>query len=357
MQINCLNGIVDLKTGELITLSSKDLVMKQAPVNYHRHAKCPIFNKFLHDVFNGDTDLISWMQRAIGYTLTGLTSEQLFFIAYGTGANGKSTLFETILDIIGDYGRSAEFETFLIADKTNTRVLEAVGKLQSIRFALASETDSGRCLSEALVKKLTGGDTVTGGQLYGAAFEFRPEFKLWLLANQLPIAKDASHGLWRRVKVIPFARRFTSDQIDQNLREKLMLEKEGIFAWCVRGAMNWYSENEGTGGRSGIGTCSAIEEATEMYRSDNDFFSQFIKDCIEEKQGSEIAAQDFYDAYKGWCQVVGESYSCSQAIFSSRLKERDIIKRRTSSGYMYQGVCLKQEILDNDEDNYDDFDF
>ena len=350
--INCLNGIVDLKLGELITRSSDDLVLKQAPVNYFRHKKCKTFDKFLHDIFNGDKELISWMQRAIGYTITGNTSEQCFFLAYGTGANGKSTLFETILDILGDYGRSAEFETFLSKDRSSTRVLEGVGKLQGIRFALASEADSSRRFSEALIKKITGEDTVTGTQLYGSSFEFRPEFKLWLLANHLPIAKDASHGFWRRVKVVPFARRFTTDQIDQNLREKLMQEKEGIVAWCVRGAMNWYKENQATGGRSGIGSCAAIEEATAIYRSDNDLFSKFLEACVEQKSGGTIPAQEFYDAYKAWCEKVDEGYPCSQAIFSSRLEERSIIKKRTSSGNVYQDVCLK--VYDDDDDDFSD---
>ena len=178
LQINCLNGIIDLSSGELIGHSPSHSVMKLAPVVYpvvyKQDAECPVFIRFLDQIFNRDKELISWLQRAIGYTLTGETREQVFFIAYGTGANGKSTLFETILDILGDYGRAAEFETFLSSERGNTRVMEAIAKLQNIRFALASETDSSRRFSEALVKKITGGDTVTASHLYGSSFEFRP---------------------------------------------------------------------------------------------------------------------------------------------------------------------------------------
>ena len=162
--LNCLNGTVDLKTGELSSPSSSFLVMKQVSYAFKRHAKCPIFTNFLHEIFNGDRELIRWLQRAIGYTVTGQTSEQAIFIGYGTGANGKSTLFETILDILGDYGRAAEFDTFL-SKESNTRALESVAKLQGKRFALASETESTKRFSEALIKKITGEDTITGSFL------------------------------------------------------------------------------------------------------------------------------------------------------------------------------------------------
>ncbi|MEQ9106503.1 MAG: phage/plasmid primase, P4 family [Limnobacter sp.] len=339
-KINCQNGVVDLKTGELIGHSSSELVMKLAPVNYLRHAKCPTFSKFLHSIFNGDVELIRWMQRAIGYTLTGLTNEQLFFLAYGTGANGKSTLFETILDVLGDYGRAAEFDTFLASDRSNTRVMEGVAKLQGIRFALASETDSAKRFSEALVKQITGGDTVTGSFLYGASFEFRPDFKLWLLANHLPFAKDGSHGFWRRVKVVPFARRFTKDEMDQTLRAKLMSEAEGIFAWCVRGAVSWFKRMEETGGQSGIGTCDAVDEATNVYRSDQDLLGQFIEDRLGEDKGNEVPAKVLYTAYEDWCREAGEQTPCAQSLFSKRLEERDILKKRKKSGVVYLDVRL-----------------
>ncbi|MBO9423191.1 hypothetical protein J7444_00580 [Labrenzia sp. R4_1] len=346
-QLNCLNGIVDLKTGELITHSSSETVMKQVPVKYHRHAKCPTFNRFLHDIFNHDTDLISWVQRAIGYTLTGLTSEQVFFLAYGTGANGKSRLFETVLDILGDYGRTSEFETFLASDKTNTRVMEGVAKLQGIRFALASETDSSRRFSEALVKQITGGDTVTGAYLYGGSFEFRPEFKLWLLANHLPKTGDGSHGFWRRVKVVPFARRFSQDQMDQRLREKLVEEAEGILAWCVRGAVNWHRRMAETNGRSGLGECSAVDEATREYRSEHDRISLFLETSTEPMHNGEVKASVLYQAYKDWCLRSGELSPLGNAAFAKGLKERNINNKRKREGVVYLGIRLTDDSLDD----------
>lgn len=347
MHITCTNGVVDLRTQELIGHSPANYVMKRVHVAYKKHARCPVFDAFLDQIFNGDIELISWLQRAIGYTLTGLTNEQVFFLAYGTGANGKSTLFETLLDIIGDYGGATDFENFLSSERGNTRVMESIAKLQGIRFALASETDSARRFSEALVKKITGGDTVTGSFLYGSSFEFRPAFKLWLLANHLPVAKDGSYGFWRRVKVIPFARRFTEEGRDQTLHQKLRQEAEGIFAWCVRGAYNWVKTIENGGGASGLGTCSAVDEATAIYKSDHDLFGQFITDCLVPSPGAELSADELYKCYIRWCDEAGEQYPCSRPIFGSRLQERSIPKKRKSSGNVYLGMTIKETTLDS----------
>ena len=340
-KVNCLNGVVDLKTGELLERTSSDLFMKLAPVSYDKYAKCPAFSRFLHQIFDGDVELISWMQRALGYTLTGLTTEQLLFLAYGRGANGKSTLFECLLDILGDYARSAEFDTFLATDGANNRVKEGIAKLHGIRFALASETDSTKRFSEALVKKITGGDTLTGFHPYAASFEFRPNFKLWLLANHLPIAKDGSYGFWRRMRVIPFNRCFTEHEKDQRLSDKLKAEAEGIFAWCVRGAVNWHKELKASGGRTGIGSCSAVDEATNIYKADNDIFGQFIETCLVQTDGSQTPAKELYSAYERWCEDEGEVV-CSQTIFGSRLKERGYEKTRKASGWYYLHLQVKE---------------
>jgi len=327
LELNCRNGVVNLETGELREQTPSDRFLKLAPVNYQPDSPCPVFMSFLNDIFKGDKDLIAFIQRTIGYTLTGKTNEQVFFLAYGTGANGKSTLFETILSILGDYGKASEFDTFLANDKGNIRNLEGIARLQGTRYALASETDSTRRFSEALVKKITGGDTLTGAKLYGKAFAFKPEFKLWLLANHLPPAKDGSYGFWRRVKVIPFNRRFTRSDIDQTLPEKLQGESEGILAWCVRGAIQWSRALKLNNGASGLGSCDAVDQATSAYRSDNDLFSNFIEDCLERDKDGQIASTELYETYITWCDTEGEDNPCSRQYFGSRLLERGIKKK------------------------------
>jgi putative DNA primase/helicase len=188
--INCLNGVVDLRTKTLLGTHKHMLVSKLANVSYNPKAKAPVFINFINQIFGNDFELIRWVQRAIGYFLTGSVVEQKLFIAYGTGANGKSTLFEIIKLILGDYSKTADFETFLSKQKSGVRELEAVGELKGIRFALASETDSNVRFSEAIIKRLSGGYTLRGTKLMKSAFEFKPEFKLWFLTNYLPYAKD-----------------------------------------------------------------------------------------------------------------------------------------------------------------------
>jgi putative DNA primase/helicase len=346
-KLNCQNGLVNLETGELEGRSSSNQCLRLVPMDYKRHERCPTFNQFLHEIFNDDKELISWMQRAIGYTLTGLTTEQVFFIAYGTGANGKSTLFETLLDVLGDYGRASEFDTFLVSDQTNTRALEGVAKLQGSRFALASETAKSRRLSEALIKKLTGGDTVTGTFLYGSSFEFRPEFKLWLLANHLPQSQDSSHGFWRRVRVVPFARKFHPDEMDQTLRTKLWQEREGILAWCVRGAMNWFKMQRETHGATGLGSCAAVDDASKLYRDDNDGFGQFVDEFLIATRGSEVSAATLYTRYEFWCRSNNEQ-PVSQTNFGCKLNDHGIRKRRKNSGNVYVDVTMIEDDDDGD---------
>ena len=209
--INSRNGMVDLRTKELLKPSPDSLVMKCTSVNYNPEAKCPTWLKFLDEVYDGNTELIDYVQQALGYSLTGLCSEQCFFILYGRGHNGKGTFAETVLSIMGDYAGVAQFEVFTNKDKSNVRVLEQVGLLKGRRFALASETDGNARFSEALVKRLTGEDTLQGTKLGKGAFEFKPAHKLWFQANHLPAIKDASKGMWKGASY-PVQSRFRSPE-------------------------------------------------------------------------------------------------------------------------------------------------
>ena len=347
-RITCRNGVVDLRTGELIKADPSMLVMQSANVAYRPDAQCPIFHHFLNEICCHDKELKRWLQRALGYALYGLNDEQVFFIAYGTGANGKSTLFEVIKEILSDYARAADFKMFLASDQSTARGKEDIGRLRGIRFALASETDSTKRFSEATIKKVTGGDTLIGAVLYGNSFEFMPQFTLWMLANHLPAVKDASHGFWRRAKVIPFKRRFGADEIDQSMNEKLLGEAEGIFAWLVRGAAKWWTEREKHG--SGLGSCRAVDEAVNEYRQDNDSFGRFIAERLERVENGWARAGELYDAYLDWSRSGNEQHHCSHSNFASRMMERGFEKKRRSQGYVYLGVNLRTGWWDDDEE-------
>ena len=345
--INCVNGVVDLRTKTLLDNPKHRLLSKLANVSYNPKAKAPVFNKFMNQIFDNDRELIQWVQRAIGYSLTGSVSEQKLFYAYGTGSNGKSTLFEIILDILADYSKTTDFETFVIKQRTGVRELEAIGELKGIRFVLASETENRGSFNEAIVKKLTGGDTLRGTKLMKSAFEFKPEFKLWFSANDLLPSNDGSYGFWRRIKVVPFNQQYSGSNVDSTLKDQLLKELDGIFKWCVDGAYHWYKERDRTRGETGLGPCKAIDEATERYKSQNDIFGEFIKECIEINTGSKVGARELYDNYKLWFNDnSSDDYTnpMSEMIFSKRMEERSYTKTRVKNNKVYVDIKLKNDV-------------
>ena len=341
--LNCINGVVHLPSGELLGHHFSQKLMKLAPVEYNPQARCPNFDSFIREILMKDTTLLAWIQMALGYQLTGHVSEQVFFSAYGTGTNGKSTLYETIINILGDYAGTMQFETLLAGDKSNTRVLEAVGKLRGKRMIIASEVDSSRRLSEALIKQLTGGDTLTGTNLHKSSFEFLPTHKINLLANHMPYTKDASYGMERRIKIIPFQRKFTSQERDITLPKKLKEESEGILAWLIRGSIRWYKVIKHNQGNPALGSCHAIDEATQNYITDNDTFGSFLLTCTDKDIDAMVSASDLYVAYQDWSRENGEQYQMGTAIFSSRLQERGYTKKRINTGNLYLGLSLKSD--------------
>jgi putative DNA primase/helicase len=224
--LNCRNGTIDLRTGNLRPHQREDLISKLAPVNYDPEAVCPRFLEFLAEIFHsvvpGATGrLIDYMHRAIGYSVTGVTTEQVLHLFYGTGSNGKSTFLEILRDMLGDYASQADFTTFLAGK--NDAIRNDVARLAGARFVAAVEAESGRRLSEVLVKSLTGGDTITARFLHREFFEFKPQMKIFLAVNHKPIIRGTDYGIWRRIRLIPFTVTFPPDKRDRRLIEKWSL--------------------------------------------------------------------------------------------------------------------------------------
>jgi len=343
-QINCLNGIVDLTSGQLKQRSSKDYVSKVINIDYNPCAKASLFETFIRQVFDHDKELMDWMQRALGYSLTGLTSEQVLFAALGTGANGKSTLIEIVSRIMNDYSTTASFNTFLSGNASDVRSMEAVGKLKGMRLALASEADSTRKFREDLIKQLTGDAVLQGAKLHGESFSFQPQFKLWFLVNQLPFVRDGSFGFWRRIKVIPFNRQFADDERDSNLPDKLWEERAGILAWLVRGAVA-YHQAFTISGSTGLGPCKAIDEQVDQYRYNNDLPTRFLDECTRQQKGAKVPARELYDLYCEWCRHNGDDDTISEQIFSKRMQERGLKKTRSNAGMVYIDVVSTTKSL------------
>lgn len=327
--LNCPNGTLDLKTGELRPHNANDSISKILPFEYYQEARCEEWLKFLERIMGGNYDLIRFLQRSVGYCLTGDTSEQCLFLLHGAGANGKST-FITILNLLlGDYAQTANFETFLV--KSQERVNNDIARMQGKRLISAIEAEGERRLSEVLVKQLTGGDVVTARFLYGEFFEFQPQFKIVLACNHKPIIKGTDHAIWRRIKLIPFSITIPENERDKKLIEKLKAELPGILAWAVKGCLEWQ--------REGLCEPEEVKRATNGYQTEMDVLQAFIADCCVVNQDIKAKSCILYAAYKKWCEENNESV-LPNAQFGRRLGEKGFTSQK-SNGNWWKGIGVK----------------
>jgi putative DNA primase/helicase len=260
------NGVVDLRTGELRPGRPEDRLTLRVPFQYDPRGDCPRWEQFLHQVFQCNNELISFVQRAVGYSLTGSVREQVLFLCYGTGANGKSVFLSTLRHLAGDYAMNIPFTVLELQQRPSLTndLASMVGK----RLVTLSETNESTRLNEARIKGLTGGDPITARFLYSESFTFHPAAKFWLAVNHLSHVRDDSHGFWRRVRVLPFQQRFSGNSADPDLAQKLCAELPGILAWAIQGALNWQVVR--------LASPSAVMVATETYREENDELAAFI---------------------------------------------------------------------------------
>ena len=289
---------------------------------------------FLQRVFDGDNELIDYIQRAVGYTLTGSIREQVFFVLHGTGSNGKSTFIETLRVLLGDYAKHTPFDTFLI--KRDGGIPNDVARLCGARLVTACEADAGKRLSESLVKSLTGGDTITARFMRQEFFEFSPQFKIWMATNHRPGIWGVDHAIWRRIKLIPFNVTIPDEQQDKNLPRKLRSELPGILAWAVRGCLRWRE--------SGIGEATAVAAATQQYRRDEDVLSDFLEEQCVLAARVQVKVADLYRAYTRWAEDNGGP-GLSKKRFGVYLKERPegLSSARGSRGdRIWRGIGLRE---------------
>lgn len=332
--LNVGNGTIALRTGEIREHRREDYISKLASVKYDQHAKAPRWIRFLLEIFDGDGDLVEFVQRAVGYTLTGLVREHCLFLLWGVGRNGKSVFLTVLLALLGEYGFQADFQTFLSVQRESRGPREDIASLVGRRFVAASEVREGARLDEAIVKHLTGGDTVRARHLYEGSFEFKPASKIWLACNHRPAVRDTSLGFWSRVRLIPFTQIFEGDRQDQHLTEKLLTELPGILNWAVEGCLRWQEE--------GLAPPSAVLNATEQYRGESDAVGRFIEDRCVVGDSFTVRARALYEAYRAWATAAGED-SLTETSFAGRIADRGITKSRTSRGLTYRGIGLQTE--------------
>lgn len=339
--LNCLNGTVDLRTGEMRPHAQADLLTKLCGADYDPDAECPMWLRFLLEIFDGDTQLVAFMQRAIGYSLTGLTSEQVIFILHGSGSNGKSVLIETIAAVLEDYVNRSPAETWI--SKSNNSPTNDIAALAGARFVSVIETEHEKQLAEALVKQATGGDAMTARFHYKEFFTFIPKFKLWLATNHKPRIRGSDYAIWRRILLLPFtvtfvdANKLSDGQKvkDSELKNKLSAEFPGILAWMIRGCVAW---QEG-----GLQPPSAVVHATESYQDSQDNVSGFIRDNCYLSRGLECAVKLLHAGYENWCSENDEE-PVKLGAFGKNLDERGYpAGPRTNKMRPRKGIDLKEE--------------
>jgi putative DNA primase/helicase len=309
---NCANYTLNLKTGDVYPHRRSDFITKRAPISIDAKATAPIWNEVLKRCFDGNTNLISFLQRVFGYSLTGSTREQCLFFFYGLGANGKTTILETIRSMMGDYARQTDFSTFLLK-QNDGGARNDLAALKGSRFVSGAEVDSGKKLAEVLVKQITGQDCITARFLHQEFFEFRPTFKLFLAANHKPIIRGTDYAIWRRIKLVPFTVTIPEDEQDPDLLTKLKAELPGIFNWTVQGCAEWQE--------SGLKTPDEVKLAVKGYQEEMDLLGAFFKDCCCFSADAETPTKVLRKGYESWCEKNGEE-AITPHKMAQRLRER-----------------------------------
>jgi len=327
--LNVKNGTIDIQSGEFREHRQEDMITKIANVDYDPAADCPMWKKFVREIMDYKADIIKFVQTVAGWSLSGDISEQAMFILYGTGANGKSTFLNTIMYLLGDYAIATPTETFM--KKSGDNYSNDVARLRGTRFVTTTEVEQGRRLSEPLIKKITGNDEMTARFLYGEFFNFKPTFKIFMATNHKPVIKGTDHGIWRRIKLIPFMTRIPEEKQDKHLELKLREEASGILNWLLEGIANWKQER--------LKTPKAILFATDEYRGEMDVIGNFITEKCDQKKEMAILLKKLYKAYSDWCEENNE-HAVSERFFTLRLKEMGFKQGRTSTERFWVGIGL-----------------
>ncbi len=332
MLLPVANGMIDLERGALLPHDQDRLMTRYVPIDYRPDATCPTWIAFLDRVMAGNQDTIAFLQRAIGYSLTGSTNEQCLFNLYGVGANGK-TVFTTIMSkLLGNLSARAPIEALLQRKFDSNGPTSDLARLAGARVVLSSEVPQNRRLNESLIKDLTGEDEVTACFKYREPFQYRPSFKLWLSGNHKPGIRGTDYGIWRRIHLIPFEVVIPVAERDRRLVAKLTDELPGILNWALRGCLDWQ--------RHGLQTPAEIEKATAAYRAEMDTIANFISDRVMKMGNHDESAREVYAAYKAWCEEAGERAE-SQRTLGLLLTERGYIRDHRRDGWYWLGIGLK----------------
>ena len=333
--LNVANGVVDLRSGTLMQHDSSRLITKLARAPYDPAAACPTWEAFLERIFAGRQDLIRYVQKAAGYSLTGDCGEQCLFLLHGHGANGKSTFLTTLMTLMNDYARQLPMETLLA--RQEHAIPNDLAALRGTRLVAAVEADAGQRLNESKIKQMTGQDRLAARFMRCEWFEFTPEFKLWLATNHKPSVRGCDEAIWRRIRLIPFEVTIPPAERDAALPEKLRQELPGILRWAVAGCRLWQAE--------GLDAPTAVTAATDAYRSEMDVIGEYLRErCAQNPLGAATVAESYRD-YEAWCGKNAERPFAKRS-FTALMREHGLQTRHGAGNVLcWEALALAEPEL------------
>lgn len=348
-KINAENATLDLKSGMTYAHTRADMITRKIDVAYNPNARAPRWMQFLAEIFSEDMDLLDYVQRAIGYSLSGDVSEHCMFVLYGMGRNGKSTFLKHIAAIMGDYAQAAN--AGLLIEKRNEGIPNDVARLRGTRLVVVQESKRGNSFDESQVKALTGGDRITARFLRKEFFEFNPTFKIWFSTNHRPDIIGTDVGIWRRIRTIPFERVFTDEEADRHLDEKLRAEYEGIFAWMVQGYMLWKAH--------GLGENKTVTAAGEEYQEESDIMKAFIEERCQ--MTGVVSKAELRSAFLEWRKAAGVRFLSKVEMYQYLSKKIGLKDSRFPDGdraRIWVGISLNSKWTNSQVSgqNYDSID-
>jgi len=332
--LNCNNCIINLETREIMAHDKKYMFSKNTHVNVVFDEKPKRWIEFINEIFSNNKDIVNFIQKAIGYTLTGSTKEECLFQCYGDGANGKSVFLDVIYHMLGDYSLNSQVESIL-ARNNSSGANSDIARMDGARFIITNEPNENSRFNEGLIKQLVSGNITTARYLYGSEFEFKPRFKLWIATNYKIRMVGTDYGIYRRMRIIPFKVKFVGEKADKDLIKKLIAELPQILGWAIDGALKYQKE--------GLSSPKIIEEENEIYRTENDTIALFLQDCTKSNVHGKEKASEVYDEFIKWA-TSGKEQTMSRNKFGIELSK--LYQKKNINGYIYYlGFILKK----NDE--------
>ena len=338
--LNVKNGTIDLRSGEFLKHNPNHLLTKQSPIRYEKDAKCPKWEQFILDIMGGKEHMRDYLRRCAGYTLTADTGEQCFFVPWGPGGTGKSTFLGVMQRIMGDYCVDADAEMFMVKRGDGGQPFEMAG-MEGVRLLMAIETEEGKKLALAKLKRMTGQDPIKACYKFQNQYSFLPQWKVWLATNDAPTTRAEDDAFWDRTKPIPFTVKFrgTSAEI-KNYAEVLVKEEgPGILNWCIAGVLAWRKD--------GLQHPVDVAEAAEAWRDRDDWLQRFLEEHTEPTEDTRrmVKKSDLFTAFTGWADMTKEARGVNDKDFSGAMKRKgydpDEVKQDGKTTRVWVGLRLK----------------